>query len=99
MTLSKAREIAAAKRVEVQQFVDVAAVKQQKKAEAKQAHNVSQLAELWLDHAIRPRHQYPEVTERVFKRDILPAIGKKDTSSITSADVTRLLAKIMACPP
>jgi hypothetical protein len=31
MKLSKAREIAAAKRVEVQQLVDVAAVKQQKK--------------------------------------------------------------------
>jgi len=41
MTLSKTREIAAVKRVEVQQLVDVAAVKQQKKAEAKQVNNVS----------------------------------------------------------
>ena len=96
MTLSKAREIAAVKRVEVQQLVDVAAVKQQKKAEAKQAHNVSQLAELWLDNAIRRRHKHPEVTERVFKRDILPALGKKDASKITTAEVTRLLAKINA---
>ena len=96
MTLSKAREIASAKRVKVQQLVDVAAVKQQKKAEAKQAHNVSQLSELWLDNAIRCRHQHPEVTERVFKRDILPALGKKDASSITTAEVTRLLANINA---
>jgi integrase len=96
MTLSKAREIAAAKRVEVQQLVDVAAVKQQKKAIAKRASNVSQLAELWLDNSIRRRHKHPEVTERVFKRDILPAFGKKDASSITTAEVTRLLAKINA---
>jgi integrase len=96
MTLSKAREIASVKRVEVQQLVDVAAVKQQKKAEAKQTHNVSQLAELWLDNAIRRRHKHPEVTERVFKRDILPALGKKDASQITTAEITRLLAKINA---
>ena len=96
MTLSKAREIAAVKRVEVQQLVDVAAVKQQKKAEAKRAHNVSQLAELWLDNAIRRNHKHPEVTERVFKRDILPALGKKDASKVTTAEVTRLLAKINA---
>lgn len=96
MTLSKAREIAAVKRVEVQQLVDVAAVKQQKKAEAKQTRNVSQLAELWLDNAIRRRHQYPEVTERVFKRDILPALGKKDASKIKVGEITRLLAKINA---
>ncbi len=96
MTLSKAREIAAVKRVEVQQFVDVAAVKQQKKTEAKEAHNVSQLAELWLDNSIRRRHKHPEVTERVFKRDILPALGKKDASKISTAEVTRLLAKINA---
>lgn len=96
MTLSKAREIAAAKRVEVQQLVDVAAIKQQKKAEAKKAQNVSQLAELWLDNAIRHKHRHPEVTERVFKRDILPALGKKDASKITTPEVTRLLAKITA---
>ena len=96
MALSKAREIAAVKRVDVQQLVDVAAVKQTKKAESKQVRTVSQLAELWLDNAVRRRHQHPEVTERVFKKDILPSLGKKDVSSVTTAEVTRLLAKINA---
>ncbi len=96
LTLSKAREIAAIKRVEVQQLVDVAAVKQQLKMKAKQASNVSQLAELWLDNAIRRRHQHPEVTERVLRRDIIPALGKKDVSAVTTAEITRLLAKINA---
>ena len=91
MTLSKAREIAAIKRVDVQQLIDVAAVKQQTKVKAKQASNVSQLAELWLDNAIRCRHQHPEVTERVLRRDIIPAIGKRDVSAVTIADLRRLL--------
>lgn len=96
ITLAEARKIAAAKRVEVQQIVDVAAVKQQKKAEAKLAANVEQLAELWLDNTIRRRHRHPEVTERVFRRDILPTLGKRDTKTISTPEITRLLAKINA---
>jgi hypothetical protein len=57
---------------------------------------VTQLAELWLDNSIRRRHKHPEVTERVFKRDILPALGKKNASKVTTAEVTRSLAKINA---
>ncbi len=96
LSLGEARKLAAAKRVEVQQVIDVAAIKQQKKAEAKQAANVEQLANLWLDNTVRRRHQYPEVTERVFKRDILPALGKCNTKSVTTPEITRLLAKINA---
>lgn len=96
LSLGEARKLAAAKRVEVQQVIDVAAIKQQKKAEAKQAANVEQLANLWLDNSVRRRHQYPEVTERVFKRDILPALGKCNTKSVTTPEITRLLAKINA---
>lgn len=96
LSLGDARKLAAAKRVDVQQVIDVAAIKQQKKAEAKQAANVQQLAELWLDNTVRRRHQHPEVTERVFKRDILPALGKCDTKSVTTPEITRLLAKINA---
>jgi integrase len=96
LSLGEARKLAAAKRVEVQQVIDVAAIKQQKKAEAKQAANVEQLANLWLDNTVRRRHQYPKVTERVFKRDILPALGKCNTKSVTTTEITRLLAKINA---
>ncbi len=96
LSLGEARKLAAAKRVEVQQVIDVAAIKQQKKAEAKQAANVEQLADLWLDNTVRRRHQHPEVTERVFKRDILPALGKCNTKSVTTPEITRLLAKINA---
>lgn len=96
ISLGDARKLAAAKRVEVQQVIDVAAVKQQKKAEAKLAADVNHLATLWLDNSIRRRHQHPEVTERVFRRDILPVLGKRDTKSITTPEITRLLAKINA---
>lgn len=93
LTLAEARKIAAAKRVEVQQVIDVAAVKQQKKAEARLAADVEHLAGLWLDNSIRRRHRHPEVTERVFRRDILPSLGKRDTKSISTPEITRLLAK------
>ena len=96
MSLAEARKIAGIKRVEVQQVIDVAAVKQKKKADAKLASNVEQLAGLWLDNSVRNRHRHPEVTERVFRRDILPALGKRDTKSITTPEITRLLAKINA---
>ncbi len=96
LSLSEARKSAAVKRCEVQQVIDVAAVKQQKLAEAKQKGTVKDLTELWLNNTIRRKHKHPQVTERVFKRDILPALGKKDTTTITTGDVTRLLAKINA---
>lgn len=96
MTLTKARELAAQKRVEVQQVVDVAAVKQRKLSDLKQAGTMAELAELWLDHAIRKKHKRPEVTERVVERDILPTLGKKGPKEITRGEVTRLLAKIKA---
>jgi integrase len=94
--ITDARKLAATKRGEVQQLIDVAAVKQRLKAEIKQAGTVTELAELWLDHAIRPKHKHPQVTERVIKRDIIPTLGKKPPKEVTRAEVTRLLAKIKA---
>lgn len=96
MGITEARKLAAAKRVAVQQVVDVAAEKQRQKAELKQAGTVGELAELWLDHAIRNKHRHPQVTARVIERDILPALGKKPPREVTRPEVTRLLAKIKA---
>ena len=96
LSLAEARKIAAAKRVDVHQVIDVAAVKQLKKAESKLVGNVEQLANLWLNNTVRSRHKHPEVTERVFRRDILPTLGKRDTKVITTAEITRLLATINA---
>lgn len=96
MPLIKARELAAAKRVEVQQAIDVAAEKQKKLVELKQAGTMRELAELWLDRTIRKKYKHPEVVERVFRRDILPTLGKAEPKSITQGQLTRLLAKIDA---
>jgi integrase len=96
LSITEARKLAAARRVEVHQVIDVAAIKQRQKAELKQAGTVAELAELWLDHSIRRKHRHPEVTERVIERDILPALGRKATKDVTRPEVTRLLAKIKA---
>ena len=94
--ITDARKLAAAKRVEVQQVIDVAAVKQRQKDELKQAGTVAELTELWLDHSIRPKHKHPKVTERVIERDIVPALGRRAPKDVTRPEVTRLLAKIKA---
>lgn len=94
--ITEARKLAASKRVEVHQVIDVAAVKQRQKAELKQAGTVAELTELWLDHTIRRKHKHPGVTERVIERDVLPALGKKPSKEVTRPEVTRLLAKIKA---
>jgi len=96
ISLKEARKKAAARGVDVDQLIDVAAVNQQKKAESKLVANVEQLANLWLNNTVRRRHKHPEVTERVFRRDILPTLGKRNTKAITTAEITRLLAKINA---
>ncbi len=94
ISLAKARTLSAENRVAIQQVIDVAAVKQERKREAKLAGSVAELSELWLDHAIRPKHKHPEVTERVVRKDILPSLGKRIPRDVTTADITRLLAKI-----
>lgn len=96
ISLREARRIAAAKRAEVQQGVDVAAQKQQALADHREAGTVKELAEMWLDHVVRGKYKHPEVTERVFRRDILPAIGKRRPRDVTRPQLARLLAKITA---
>lgn len=96
LSLAKARELATSHRVNINQVIDVAAVKQQKIIETKHKASFSELADLWLDHAVRSKHKHPQVTERVFKRDLLPALGKRDPATITTGEITRLLAKIVS---
>jgi integrase len=96
ITLQKARQLAAEKRAEVQRGIDVAAQKQQALAEHREAGTVNELAELWLDHAVRGKHKHPQATERVFRRDILPTLGKQRPRDVTRPQLARLLAKINA---
>lgn len=96
LSLKAARKLAAELRVKVQQGVDVAAEKQARLTEHREAKTFAELAELWLDHSVRSKLKYPQVVERVFRRDLLPALGKKLTREISTEQLTRLLAKINA---
>ncbi len=96
ITLSKARELAAERRVQIHQGIDVAAAKQENIARAKQKINFNDLANLWLDHHVRRNHKHPRVTERVIERELLPSLSKKDPAKITTAEITNILAKITA---
>ena len=96
ITLKEARRIASENRAKVQQGIDVAAQKQQTLVEHREAGTINELAELWLDRAVRGKHKRPQVTERVFRRDILPVLGKRRSRDVTRPQVTRLLAKVTA---
>lgn len=96
LSLAEARKLAAERRVQVQQGIDVAATKQEKIAEARQRASFAELADMWLDHHVRKRHKHPRVTERVIERDLLPTFGKQEPTKITTGDITRNLAKITA---
>jgi integrase len=96
LTLTEARKLASARRADVQQAIDVAAVKREQKVAAQQQGTFEDLTELWLTNTIRSRHKHPEVTERVLRKDLTPELGKRDPRSISTGELTKLLAKINA---
>jgi integrase len=96
LTLKAARVQASQLRVKIQQGIDVASEKQARLAEHREAQTIKDLAEEWLDHAIRPKLKHPVVVERVFRRDIFPALGRTNVREVTTEQLTRLLAKISA---
>jgi len=99
LTLKDARIQASQLRVKVQQGIDVAAEKQARLTEHREARTVKELAEEWLDSVIRPKLKHPMVVERVFRRDIYPALGGTNVRQVTSEQITRLLGKINASGP
>lgn len=92
ITLTKAREIAAAKRAEVQQGVDVATVKRRADQEAARAWTFKGLAEDYLTKAatslaaetIRGRHQQ-------LRDYALPKIGHIKAAEVSPADVVGII--------
>ncbi|MGA7180924.1 MAG: integrase arm-type DNA-binding domain-containing protein [Thiobacillaceae bacterium] len=89
-----ARDLAAQNRVGVQQGIDPALEKQRRKDDGKQASTVKELADQYLKEQVRGKHKHPDVTERVIRKDILPAIGRMAPKQVTSRNITNLLQKI-----
>jgi len=97
LSLTKARELAAEKRVAVRQGVDVAVEKQSKKESAKlaalviQSGTVNAVYEDFYARQIEGRRKNPEDVAGLFRLHILPIIGEKPIVDVRPADVDKVL--------
>lgn len=96
ISLKEARKLATAARAQVDQLIDPAAEKRRIKAEARRTGTVDELFRLFYRQTILPKYKHPEVVERVFRRDILPQIGKKPAREVVPADIDSVLRRIVA---
>ena len=97
LTLTKARELAAEKRVEIRRGVDVGeALQDQKQADKLAAAldktgTVKALYEEWYSRHIEGQRANPEQVAGVFALHILPIIGNKQLADVRPADVDKIL--------
>lgn len=95
MTLTKAREIAAVKRVEVSQGVDLAQAKQQRKAEEAAPDTVKALCNEFYDRTIAGRLKRPEHVREKLDNDIIKSLGAKKVKDVKPLDIDRMVAGIV----
>jgi integrase len=88
-----ARKLARKARAEVDQGIDVAAARQEARADAK--NTVQALVEEWYAREIKARHQHPAVVRRVLDNDILPALGRTQCAKITPRQCDAVLRRIV----
>lgn len=97
LTLTKARELAAEKRVEIRRGIDVGeALQEQKQADKLAAAldktgTVSALYEEWFSRHIEGQRANPEQVAGVFALHILPIIGNKQVTDVRPADIDKVL--------
>lgn len=97
LTLTKARELAAEKRVEIRRGVDVGeALQEQKQADRLAAAldktgTVKALYEEWFSRHIEGQRANPEQVAGCFALHVLPIIGNKQLADVRPADVDKML--------
>ncbi|HBA7292810.1 TPA: DUF4102 domain-containing protein, partial [Escherichia coli] len=102
LSLSKARERAKELSARVALGYDVAAEKQQRKAEAlakieaeKNALHVSELAAEYFERQILPRWKHPDILRRRIAKDINPAIGHMKVEDVKPRHIDAMLKSIV----
>ncbi len=89
MTLSKARQLASAKRVAVQQGVDVAQAKQEHKVALSAAGSVKELCEEYFERTVKGRIKRPDLVKDMLDKDIVCMLGKIRIADVKPVDVDR----------
>ena len=95
ISLKDARELARKDRAQLQQGVDVGAVKRQERLKAIDMHTVDGLAQIWFERDIKAKYKHPAVVERVIRRHIKPVIGKLPVEEVRPVHIDRVLSKIV----
>lgn len=95
ISLKDARDLARKDRAQLQQGVDVGAVKRQERLKAIDMHNVEGLANIWFERHIAGKYKHPEVVERVIRRYIKPVIGKLPVEEVRPVHIDSVLTKIV----
>jgi integrase len=95
VTLTKAREMASAMRVQAGQGVDLAQAKQQRKAEEASPDTVKALCEEFYSRTILDRIKRPEHVREKLDNDIIKALGTKKVTDVKPLDIDRMIAGIV----
>jgi integrase len=95
LTLNKARELAAEKRVEVQQGKDVAQVKQEQKLALTAAGTVAELCTAFFERTVKGRIKRPDLVKAMLDNDVVRVLGKMRIESVKPADVDRMVLGIV----
>ena len=95
LTLAKARELAAEKRVAVQQGVDVAQAKQEQKAALTAAGTVKELCGEYFSRRIKGRIKRPDLVRAMLDNDIIRFMGKSRIADVKPIDVDRMISGIV----
>ena len=97
LTLTKAREMAAAQRVQIRQGVDVGQQRQNQKeadklaAKLAKSGTVKALYDEWFSRHIEGQRANPEQVAGCFALHVLPIIGNKQVTDVRPADVDKVL--------
>ncbi len=100
LSLAEARQFVRDAAGQVARGIDPAAVREVARREARDAESVEALVGRFLDTYLRPKRRpaYVRETERLLRREVLPAWGRRKAREITRRDVKALLADIAARP-
>lgn len=95
VTLAKAREQAAVKRVSVQQGVDVAQAKREQKIALTAAGTVKELCNEYFERTVKGRIKRPDLVKAMLDNDVVRVLGKMRIESVKPVDVDRLVLGVV----
>ncbi|WP_027715355.1 site-specific integrase [Desulfuromonas sp. TF] len=95
VSLSGARKLYTEAKAKVDKGIDVFAEKALKAEERLKAPTVAELADEYLTRYAKMRKRSWEEDERILKRDVIPAWGRRKAADITKRDINLLLDRII----